>query len=61
MDTTIFLEVDTVWTYIKNGFFSFLLFSTDTEHFTFLFNEFKLNEVMQETQHTLYLYVFLFC
>lgn len=57
MDTTISLEVDTVWTFIKeNGFcFLFFLFSTDTEHFAFLFNEFKLNWLMQEIQYTLYL------
>lgn len=45
----------------KMIFFSFLLFSTDTEHFTSLFKEFKLNQVMQEIEHTLYLYVLLFC
>lgn len=41
--------------YQRKWIFFSCLFSTDTEHFTFLFNEFKLNKLMQEIQYTLYL------
>lgn len=54
VNTIISLEVDTVWIIIRRKCIWVILFLF-SEHFSILFNEFKLNKLMQDIQYTVYL------